>query len=128
MEQQKQDIDNKKEFVSGGTGYVPEFVMKKSGKIILYPVTKAELQTIKDSNNGNIALNIFCLSISACLSFFIAYLTCEFDTELKRLIFLFVSILLAIICIGFFVSFMLSHRKSNELYKEIINREDSAQY
>ena len=110
--------------VSGGTGYMPDVVIKKPGKIVLYPVTRNELQVIKNSNYGNIAFNLFTCSISVAASLFIAFFTCKFDPEYTKLIFLYTAILFAILSIIAFIVWWRKRKRSNELYDEIINRED----
>ncbi len=110
--------------VSGDTGARPEIVNKKPGKIVLYPITLHELQSIKRGGAGDVAQNIFYGSLSIFISFFIAYKTCEFKDDYSKLIFLFTSILFAILCIISLITWLVSRSKSNNLYNEIINRDD----
>lgn len=121
----KVDSDDKNKIVSGSTGYMPDVVIKKPGRTILYPVTKNELQAIKSSSYGEIALNTVFGCGSAALSIFISYLTCKFKTIYIELSFLFGAILFLLISILAFILWLYMRKRSNELYNEILGREDA---
>lgn len=121
----KTDSDNKDKIVSGGTGYMPDVVIKKPGRTILYPVTKNELQAIKSSSYGDIALNTLFGCLSASLSMFVSYITCKFDNLYIEISFLYIAILLFIISVVSLIMWVHMRNKSNELYNEIMGREDA---
>ncbi len=122
----KKHSETEAKIVSGGTGYNPDISVKKAGKIVLYPVTINELKELKSRSHGDVILNFFFGFTSALVSFFIAYLTCSFDSEYKKLAFLYTTILFAILSVIAFTMWFFIRRKSDELYNEIINREDAA--
>lgn len=121
----KDSLEDKDKIVAGGTGYNPSISVKKAGRIILYPVTINELKELRKKSDGDTILNFFFCFSTAFASFFIAYLTCSFDSLYKEMIFLFASFLFAILGIVTLVWWILVRKKSDELYNEIINREDA---
>lgn len=121
---EKDSLEDKGKIVTGGTGYTPPISVKQAGKIVLYPVTINELKELRSKSDGDTILNLFFCSVTAFVSFFIAYLTCSFDSLYKEMAFLYTSILFAILSIIAIVWWFFIRKKSNELYNEIINRED----
>ncbi len=112
--------------VYGGTSTRPEIVNKKPGKIILYPITKYELDALRSTGIGNKAESVFYGTLGIAASFFIAYTTCGFRAVYQELIFLFTSILATIICIASLIIWLKTNKKSNRLYNEIVSREDES--
>ena len=121
----KENSEDRNRIVSGGTGYNPDISVKKAGKIVLYPVTINELKELRSRSDGDTILNFFFCFAAAFVSFFISYLTCSFSSLYKELTFLYISILFAILSIIALAWWIRVRKKSNELYNEIINREDA---
>lgn len=121
----KENSEDRNRIVSGGTGYNPDISVKKAGKIVLYPVTINELKELKSRSDGDAILNFFFCFVTAFVSFFISYLTCSFNSLYKELTFLYISILFAILSIIALGWWIQVKKKFNELYNEIINREDA---
>ncbi|OCR34482.1 hypothetical protein AC141_33680 [Bacteroides fragilis] len=91
----------------------------------MYPVTINELKELKSRSDGDAILNLFFCFVTAFVSFFISYLTCSFNSLYKELTFLYISILFAILSIIALGWWIQVKKKFNELYNEIINREDA---
>lgn len=122
----KENSEDRNKIVSGGTGYNPDISVKKAGKIVLYPITINELKELRNRSDGDTILNFFFCFVTAFVSFFISYLTCSFNSLYEELTFLYISILFAILSIIALGWWIRVRKKSDELYNEIINREDAS--
>lgn len=122
----KENSEDRNKIVSGGTGYNPDISVKKAGKIVLYPITINELKELRSRSDGDTILNFFFCFVTAFVSFFISYLTCSFNSLYEELTFLYISILFAILSIIALGWWIRVRKKSDELYNEIINREDAS--
>lgn len=122
----KENSEDRNKIVPGGTGYNPDISVKKAGKIVLYPITINELKELRSRSDGDTILNFFFCFVTAFVSFFISYLTCSFNSLYKELTFLYISILFAILSIIALGWWIRVRKKSDELYNEIINRDDAS--
>lgn len=109
--------------VSGNTGYKPPVIERASiGSITIYEVTDLELADLKKGDDGGIKLASASFCLSASLSLLIAILTCTFDTQFKRGVFVASCIFLGVIGIALSVMSWISKKHTDSIYETIKKR------